>query len=116
FDREGSSFVARTRAFFRNLWASVTGFDAAAREAALSWARERLGDSGAFLRRHPLTLLATMAGLFVLYRWHRRRRGPKIDREVESYLLVLGKLELKLRRGETPRQLLARARTMAMPA
>jgi hypothetical protein len=57
-----------------------------------------------------------MAGLFVLYRWHRRWRGPQIDREVESYLLVLGKLELELRRGETPRALLARARTMAMPA
>jgi len=84
----------RFRYRLASLWDSVTGFNAGAAAALRAWAK-----------RAALPLLA--AGVLLLL-WLRRRRGPA-DAAVRGYVRVLRRFGLRLRPGETPRELLARA-------
>lgn len=101
----GTGLVARVRGFFSAFWAEVTGFDEEARVRVLVWLRElpaRLVDRpGA---------VAGVAGLIVLLalvrRYRRQRRRPAA---VRAYRRRLKRLRLRLRPGETPRELLERA-------
>ncbi|MCB9877816.1 MAG: transglutaminase domain-containing protein [Planctomycetes bacterium] len=87
-----------------DLWAQVTGFDA---EAQRSW----LAALATLPLRHPAPtiLLVALAALLMLRR--RRRRAPAIA-DLERALRRCG---LRLARGETPRELLARAPVAALP-
>ena len=87
----------------------MTGFDASARENSLAWAKQRLTDAGVFLERHPVGSALAILGLLLAHRWQKRRRGP-VHPEVRDYLGALNRLGLQMQPGETPRQLLARAR------
>ena len=109
FARAGGSFLSGAWEFFRRIWTSVTGFDASARENSLAWAKQRLTDAGVFLERHPVGSALAILGLLLAHRWQKRRRGP-VHPEVRDYLGALNRLGLQMQPGETPRQLLARAR------
>ena len=103
------SVLSSTREFLHRVWTTVTGFDASARETALAWARQRLTDIGLFLERHPIGSTLAVIGLLLIGRWQKRRK-TRVHPEVRNYLTVVNRLGLQIQPGETPRQLLTRAR------
>jgi len=115
----GVGAAARARGFFGRLhqtasrfWLALTGFNAEARDGAVAWLRglpRRILD-------HALATGLCLGGLvlaFVALRLRRRRGGHP---EVRAYRRTLRRLDLVLEPGETPRDLLARARRTAYPA
>ena len=97
--------MARLKTFLSALWAEVTGFNEEARVSVLVWLTElpaRLVE-----RRGTVALLLVLAVLFGLALcWRRHRRRPPA---VRDYRRWLKRLRLRLRPGETPRELLARS-------
>jgi hypothetical protein len=92
--------LGRVRLWAEAAWGAVTGFDAQRRERAI--------DAVAAALRHPALVLAV---LVVLAWWWRRRRAAT-PAAVMAYRRTLRRLRLRLEGGETPRQLLARCRTV----
>jgi len=105
---------AGIRRFASKLWERVTAFNADARLRSLAWLRSspgRLLDTG---RRHPLGLAALAvlgAGLVTVRVRRRRRRSPAA---VRAYARAVRRAGMRTRSGETPRELLERARVTAV--
>ena len=104
--------MARARTAFADLWAQLASFDSDRRSSVLAWAKELPVRSARWARAHPLRTLAIAGALCLLLftrRWMRRRKTPAVLREYQSALRRAGVV-----RGpeETPRELLARARTL----
>ncbi|MCZ6574224.1 MAG: DUF3488 and transglutaminase-like domain-containing protein [Planctomycetota bacterium] len=92
-------WFARIRSYAASLWASVTSFNAEAREQVVAWW------SRAVRWWHALVAVGAAVGLWFLRRRLRHRRRPRAVRE---YLRCLERLGLECGAGETPRELLAR--------
>lgn len=107
---------SRVTAVARSVWARVTGFDAERRASAFAWLRARPAALTRSVREQPGTtaLVLTLVALSVAALVHRRRaRTPAAIRE---YRAALGRAKLFPANGETPRELLARARRSEVPA
>lgn len=102
---EGEGWVDRALAGLRELWTSVTGFDRNRRDAVFAWLLAAPSRLFAAMCERPLLAFAVLA-LCILW-WRRRRRG---DADLRQYALAVRRAGLRLAPGETPRQLLARAR------
>ena len=103
------------RAFLGRTWRRLTDFDAERRTAAFAWIRALPGRVSASVREHPLRAAAVLAlsvacALTAIHR--RRRTRPAATR---AYLAALRKHGLSAEAGETPRELLQRARTLVSP-
>ncbi|MEE2887922.1 MAG: transglutaminaseTgpA domain-containing protein [Planctomycetota bacterium] len=100
----------------RELWAKVTTFDASDRSSVVGWTKTQLFDLGNSILENPVWFLSSLAALFVLRRLMRRQRpSPRQTPAVTNYLRTLRQLDLTLRPGETPRQLLTRASRNDLP-
>jgi hypothetical protein len=105
---------AGLRRLAAKLWERVTAFNADARLRALAWLRSAPGRLVGSARRHPLafaTMIALAAGLVAVRVRRRRRREPA---DVRAYVRAVRRAGLRARSGETPRELLARARATAV--
>jgi transglutaminase-like putative cysteine protease len=112
---EEAGLWARFRAEVRSLWLAVTSFDGHRRAGLLARARELPGRTAEALAERPWTgaglatlLVSAVAGGVA---W-RRRRTPAARR---AYLGELRRARMALRPGETPRELLTRARAEGRP-
>ncbi|MEM7307444.1 MAG: transglutaminaseTgpA domain-containing protein [Planctomycetota bacterium] len=106
----GTSLLARWTAAARSVWDSVTDFDSERRAAVYAWIRSLPRRTAAWLERDPLqgVLAAVLAALPVaLYVLRRRARTQP---EVRAYRTALRRAQLRLLPGETPRELVKRAR------
>ncbi|MEZ5967216.1 MAG: transglutaminaseTgpA domain-containing protein [Planctomycetota bacterium] len=94
------------------VWTAVTGFDERRRKEAIAWLADLPARASAFIAAHPSVALALLlAGAWLWRRWRRRANTA-----VAEYRSTLRRLRLRLAPGETPRQLLARARNDGLPA
>ena len=101
----GTGVLARLRSFVSTFWAKVTGFNEEARVGVLVWFTEL--PAWLLARRGAVALLVGLVVLLGLaLRWRRCRRRPPA---VRDYRRWLKRLRLRLRPGETPRELLARS-------
>jgi hypothetical protein len=107
----GAGLFAKVGRFLGGIWNQVTGFNAKTRDAALAWLAAlpgRLGRAANDNLTGAAGILALLLGwLFV----RRRRPGPVA---VRTYLGAVRRAGLAVRPGETPRELLARARVTAL--
>ena len=101
-----------TTAIFSTLWDKVRSFNREDRDAALAWMGAKLAAFGRWCWRHPLQLGLLLVALFMMRYLLRRWRAPVLDPAVTDYLAVLRRTGLERVPAETPRQLLARARTL----
>jgi len=115
----GTGLLARIRARVSGFWNQVTGFNESGRNRVLAWAAELPGRTWASATAHPGTalLVAALAGLLgcLLY-LRRRKRHPRVPPVVRRYLGTVRRSGLTMEAGETPRELLARARAARLPA
>ncbi|MBK8101517.1 MAG: DUF3488 domain-containing protein [Planctomycetes bacterium] len=98
----------------REGWASITGFDGGSRTAALAWLRNLPGSLAATAGKHPLAVgvaIALLAG-FVVWRRSSRQLAPAATRLLRQAIAAAGLRQLP---GETPRELLIRARGTEVP-
>lgn len=111
----GASFWTRLRTSARSAWETVTDFDAERRAAFQTWLRTLPARAGAAFRARPLagTLVVLLPGL--LGAWWLRRRRARIEGTVRAYRRALRRANLRLLPGETPRELLSRARRVETP-
>ncbi len=106
------SWLGRLLEQAESAWTAVTGFDERRRTQAMQWLGGLPGHLAASARAHPWGAALIVALLALL--WHRRRtRGVP---PVVEYERAVRRTRLRLRPGETPRQLLARARGADLPA
>lgn len=114
--RGGESLLASVGAWFGRAWERIVRFDDDARGAILAWLSELPARLGALAAAQPVACgfagLAAIALAAVL----RRRRAARVPAEVRAYRACLARLSLAPRPGETPRDLLRRARTEALGA
>jgi hypothetical protein len=71
---------------------------------------------GQAIARHPVWFTSGLLALFGLRLWWRARRRQRPPPAVADYLGTLQRLKLQRRPGETPRQLLHRARNEGLVA
>ncbi len=112
----GDGLWARLRAEARALWTEVTQFNAESRAAAFAWFRALPGRLLEAFRESPLAaaLLALLAGALALLVVRRRR--ARTPAAVRAYRRALQRTRLRLLPGETPRELLVRARGCGLEA
>jgi hypothetical protein len=103
---------ARVGRLANDLWSAVSGFDAKARTAMFAW----IAEVPQRIARHPgQAALVSVALALLLIGAHLRRAGAG-EPHARAYRRALRRLKLDLAPGETPRELLARARRTACPA
>lgn len=111
----GASLWAELRARASSTWERVTQFDSERRAALFAWVRSLPGRGLIEVRKNPVrsTLVLLLMGLPVALVVQRRRtrRQPAIH----DYRLALRRAQVRLLPGETPRELLARARSEGVP-
>jgi hypothetical protein len=105
----GPSMWARIETSLGAAWARLAGFNAQGRSAVFAWMRSLPGRAWQGLRSHPgLALIAALGAMIsIAVLVGRRRRG---DASVRRYHRALRRCSLELQPGETPRDLLERAR------
>ncbi len=109
----GNSLIDRLRRLASLFWEDVTGFDAQARARVLQWIRERLGESSDWCARNLGVLaLLTSACIAGFCRWLSNRR--RMPAAVKDYLLALRRARLQRKPGETPREMVTRARGIGL--
>ena len=108
---EGQGLWARLRSGARSFWGAVSGFDDAGRASFYAFLRGLPARTGRALRDQPMTFVGVPAlvALFLLYRFHLRRSAVPLV--LRSYRRAIRTAGLALEPGETPRELLARARS-----
>lgn len=109
---------SRLRALAHTGWEAVTDFDAQRRAALFAWVRRLPARAASAARERPLhTAGVTLAGglpLVLAVAFVLRRRRDRTPPAIRSYRRVLRRGGLRLLPGETPRELLVRARTSAL--
>ncbi len=110
-----TSLWARLSSGAQAAWASVTGFDSERRAAFVSWMKSAPARIAAAFRERPLeaalaTLLVIAAVVLVV-----RRRLSRTPSPVRAYRRAVRRAGLGCLPGETPRELLARAKA-AVPS
>ncbi|HEX5137984.1 MAG TPA: DUF3488 and transglutaminase-like domain-containing protein [Planctomycetota bacterium] len=109
---EARGLLSSVRQAAERMWAAIAGFNGEARNVVFAWVRALPGR----IARNPgdAALFSVALGLvLVAAHLRRRRRGEPHGR---AYRKALRKLKLELGPTETPRELLARARSTAYPA
>ena len=113
-DMSATNLLARWSAAARSAWARVTGFDATRRAEAIAWLRAQPAVWSTVIREQPsrlvLPLAVVCAGIVLL----RRRRRLRTPVAIRRYRAALARAELQLLTGETPRELLERARSLEL--
>jgi transglutaminase-like putative cysteine protease len=109
----GEGLFAGIRRSLGRFWDSVTGFDREDRDRVLAWLGALPGRLAGGVRDHPLAAggIALLLGFLVALRFRRRRGGPVA---VRGYVAAVRRSGLRLRSGETPRELLVRARAATL--
>ena len=110
-DPGGAGLTARLGELLRNVWGDVTDFDAERRAELFAWLKRAPGRVGEGLREDPLAtsvLIGFVSALVLLVRERRRAATPAA---IRSYRAALRRARLAPLPGETPRELLERART-----
>jgi len=105
-------FLARVERLASDVWSVIAGFNTQARDRAFAWLSSLPGRVAARWREFALAAVA-LALLLAAARVHRQRREQP---DVRAYVRLLRKLRLDFAPGETPRELLERARRTAFPA
>ena len=108
----GTSMWDQSMSMISALWDRVRSFNSDSRDAALAWIAARSKAFGIWCWRHPFLLVLLIAVATFLYRLYNKWRAPFREPTVLDYLTALRRTGLRAEEGETPRQLLARARTM----
>jgi len=105
----GEGLFAGFRRSLGRLWDRITGFDREDRDRVLAWLAALPGRLTRSARDHPRAAggVALLLGFLVAVRFRHRRRGPA---SVRGYVAAVRRSGLRLRSGETPRELLLRAR------
>lgn len=106
---EETSWWTVMRTSLSDWWDEVATFDADARTATLAWFGELPGRGARWLGRNPWTALGALALVVAAVSWWVRRR-VRAPRAVQDYLGAVRRAGLEPRVGETPRELLERAR------
>jgi hypothetical protein len=111
----GVGLWARVRSETEALWAKVTSFDAESRAAFFALVRELPSRAGRSVREQPLGTAVVLAllVLFLLHQRNARRRAG--DPSLRAYRRALRAARVRLEPGETPRELLERARRTDEP-
>jgi transglutaminase-like putative cysteine protease len=114
-DRGGSpGWLDAFGAALATAWGAVTGFDGKAREELLAWLANAPWDVAFWLRRRPLVAL-TLASLLIAWLLVRRRRRGQEPPSIRNWQRAVRRAGLRLTPGETPRELLVRARGLPLP-
>lgn len=109
----GAGLLARIRAAFTGAWQAVTSLTEEGRRAALAWLGALPGRLLGVAVEHPVPVGAVALLLsFLLVVRRRHGRPPAVVRE---YLRAVRRAKLEIGPGETPRELLRRARRLALP-
>jgi len=107
---DGPGLWTRLRMAASKAWARLASFNAGSRDALLAWLVRLPQRSEAWLRAHPLPSgLGGAALVLGLLAW-RRRRNAGVAPVVRRYRRTLRRARIERLPGETPRELLARAR------
>lgn len=112
---EGPSPWSRGVAALSDAWAELVSFNGGRRDEVLAWARTLPGRSWAWLRANPLSAALAGSALVLCLALARVRRLRGIPAEARRYALAVRRCGLALEPGETPRELLARARACRLP-
>lgn len=107
-----ASWWSGLRARAEEVWTAVTGFDARRRAELVAWCAGVPGRVGSWVVANPLWAMSVL-GLAVVWMLCRQPRG---DVAVRGYVRAVRRAGLLPRGGETPRQLLSRARSAGLPA
>jgi len=99
-------------AMVSELWDQVRSFDGSARDAALAMIGNKIKEAGRWWLEHPFPLTLMIALMVLVFRLYRKWRAPFRQPAVAHYIAALRRAGLQSKDAETPRQLLARARTM----
>lgn len=112
---QGRGLWARLRSGARGFWGAVSGFDEEGRATFFAFVRGLPARTARAVRDQPLTFVGVPAlvALFLLYRFYLRRSGVPIA--LRRYRQAVRAAGLALASGETPRELLARARRVDPP-
>ena len=110
----GASSWARLRARAHAAWDAVTSFDSARRAELFAWLTSLPARVVESARERPLAaLLAGGLGL-LCFTWCARRKRRRSPPSVYAYRRALRRADLRLLPGETPRELVARARSRGL--
>lgn len=112
----GPSVWSRLTAAARTAWSTVTRFDAARRASSLAWLRARPAALAQSVREQPLSTALVLASLALGVAALVRRRRARTPVAICEYHAALRRADLHSAIGETPRELLARARRNGIPA
>jgi len=110
-----AGLFSRVKRWGARVWEKVTGFNEDMRNGALVALRALPGRVFRFTGAHPLPLTAggvVLAALLLGWRVQRRRRVPVA---VRAYVAGVQRAGILPEPGETPRELLARARALGLP-
>jgi transglutaminase-like putative cysteine protease len=111
--RAGEGLFSRIGLFAAGLWDKVTSFDSDARLRAFAWLKALPARTFAAAKDRPLlsVMIVALIVVFVTLRRGRRIRRPAA---VRSYLGQARRAGVRTRPGETPREMLLRARRLAL--
>jgi len=110
----GDGLLAGLGAALRRFWVRLTGFDDDARQRALAALSALPGRVAAGARAYPFSAFCVIALLGVMLSSRIRRRLARRPAEVRHYLRAVRRAGLAAHPAETPRELLGRARTLAV--
>jgi len=112
----GLGWFARLKTSARAGWERVTGFDSERRAELYAWARTRASALAHRLFSEPGPLATTGLVLLAAAAALAQRRRSRVRPESRAYRSALRRAKLHLRPGETPRELLERARREGIEA
>jgi len=107
---EGPGLWARTRVAFAELWGRLTSFDSEGRSGVLAWLRAAPRRSWSWALQNPGSTLMVGLALGLWIAFLRMGRGRRAAPDLSIYRRALKRAGLRTLPGETPRELLQRAR------
>lgn len=96
-------------------WTRIVGFDDGARASVLAWIVSLPSRAADVVTSHPVGAGAGLAALIAAFALLRARRRRRVPPAVRDYSAALRRARLPRRIGETPRELLHRARSEGVP-
>ena len=114
-ETRGPGLLTRLQAAARTFWETVTDFDSERRATVFAWVRGLPRRTGAALRNRPLDGLLAVLLLLLPSAWLIHRRRGRTPPAVRAYRSAVRRAKLSVMPGETPRELLRRARKRSLP-
>jgi transglutaminase-like putative cysteine protease len=109
------SLWSRVTVAARSVWSRVTGFDAERRASSLAWLRARPAALAQSVRDQPITTSLALALVVLFVAVFVQRRRARTPAAIREYRAALRRSKLVPLSGETPRELLTRARRCGVP-